>query len=70
MASIHAAPFLLAVLLGVLFGLLIWGVWGKRYKKVEYGSMGHRNDILLGLLVLAAFALGVFITYVVLNANT
>jgi hypothetical protein len=61
----QAIPVLLAILVGLLFGLLTWGFLRVRGREAGDASIGIRDDVLLGLLVLAAFSLGVFLTYMV-----
>jgi len=61
----QAIPVLLAILVGLLFGLLAWGLLRVRGGYAGETLVGVRDDVLLGLLVLAAFALGVFLTYMV-----
>jgi hypothetical protein len=77
MISAHAAPVLLALLVGILLSLLGWGAARQR---VLSHSESHENrdgqgplaagrdDLLMGLLVLAAFSLGVFLTYLFITA--
>ena len=62
----QAIPVLLAVLVGLLCGLLTWGLLRMRGREEGEPLAGARDDVLLGLLVLAAFALGVFLTYMVI----
>ena len=62
----HAITVLLAVLVGLLFGLLAWGVLRVRRNDAEKTSIEVRDGVLVGLLVLAAFALGVFVSYMVM----
>jgi hypothetical protein len=62
----QAIPVLLAILVGLLFGLLTWGLLRMRGREGGATLIGVRDDVLLGLLVLSAFALGVFLTYMVI----
>jgi hypothetical protein len=62
----QAIPVLLAILVGLLFGLLAWGLLRMRSREAEEVLIGAGDDLLAGLLVLAAFALGVFLTYMVI----
>ncbi len=55
MPSFQAAPFVLGILVGLVLGLLVYGLFRVRSSK--------EGDILVVLLALACFALGVFITY-------
>ncbi len=63
MLSILTVPILLGFVLSLLF-LLTFGLWRLSLTKLREGSDDRRNDILLWLLMLAAFALGIFVTYV------
>jgi hypothetical protein len=62
----HAIPVLLAILVGLLFGLLAWGFLRMQSREAGEALIEVRGDVLTGLLVLAAFALGVFLTYMVI----
>lgn len=62
----HAIAVLLAVLVGLLFGLLTWGLLQMRSYEAGEASIGGHDGVLVGLLVLAAFALGVFVSYMVI----
>jgi hypothetical protein len=61
---------LFSIIAGLLFGVIAWGVW--RIKGQDIGSdwTRPRDDVLLGLLVLAAFAIGVFLTYALLGPGS
>lgn len=66
----HAVPLLLITLIGLSLGLLAWGMWRTRgYDSNDALVESHGDVLLLGLLVLAAFTLGVFLTYVLLGPN-
>ena len=62
----HTIPVLLAILVGLLFALLAWGSLRPRGRKTGGALIGTSDGVLTGLLVLAAFALGVFLTYMVI----
>ena len=62
-------PILLGVLVGAVLGLVAWGLQHSQSHIVGDSVMGTRGDVLLGLIVLAAFALGVFLTYVLIGFN-
>jgi len=64
MTSVHAIPLLLSLLVGLLLGLIAWGLWQARRHKSSGALMGTRDDLLLGLLLLAGFAMVVFMTYI------
>jgi p-aminobenzoyl-glutamate transporter AbgT len=65
MVSLDFIPLLLLILIGLVLGWLGQGVVRSRNQEVG-NLMGTRDDMLLGLLVLAFFALGVFVAYVLL----
>ncbi len=69
MASVPVIPVLLSLLVGLVLGLVTWGVVRSRSHMLSDARLGARGDILLGLLVLAAFALGVFLTYALMGIN-
>ena len=63
-------PILLGVLVGAVLGLVVWGLQRSQSHVIGDSEMGIRGDVLLALLVLAAFALGVFLTYVLIGFNS
>ena len=69
MSSQNAIPILLSVLVGAVLSLVVWGLRRSRSHVVGDSVMETRDDVLVGLLVLAAFALGVFLTYVLIGFN-
>jgi hypothetical protein len=62
----QAIPVLLAVLTGLVFALLVWGFLRIRSHGPGETLAGTGDAMLTGLLLVAAFALGVFLTYVVI----
>lgn len=62
----QAIPVLLALLVGLLFGLLAWGFLRIRGHDRGETLIGTGDAVLTSLLLLAAFALGVFLTYMVI----
>ncbi len=69
MWSIHPIPLLLIILVGLLLGLVAWGFLRVRGRGDGDALMMLRDDVLLGLLALAAFTLGVFLAYILLGLN-
>ena len=65
----HAIPILLGILVGTVLTFVVWGLQSARSHILGDSVMGTRGDVLLGLLVLAAFAFGVFLTYVLIGFN-
>jgi len=61
----QAIPVLLAILVGLLFALLAWGFLRIRGQEAGETLIGTGDAVLTALLVLAAFVLGVFLTYIV-----
>ena len=62
----QAIPVLLAILVGLLFGLLAWGFLRMRNHETGTTLIEASDGVLAGLLVLATFALGVFLTYMII----
>ena len=56
-------PLLLAVLLGLLFGLLTWSILRSRNHNTGYNLEEARDPLIIGLLLLAALAMAVFLAY-------
>jgi hypothetical protein len=67
MSFADAAPLVLTIIVGLLFGLLSWEllrVW--RHAGPEAG-WETPDDVLVALLALAAFALGAFLTFLAIG---
>jgi hypothetical protein len=58
---------LLSLLAGFLAGLVAWGLWRVGARPIRITLMAMRDDIFLGLSILAALALGGFLTYALLG---
>ncbi len=57
-------PLVISILIGFLLGLVTLGLLRLRHSPTE-GSLPESGDgLLIGLLALAAFAMGIFLTYV------
>jgi len=67
MLSVQVVPLLLGVLVGLLLSLVAWGFFRSRRHKMSDALMEARGDVLVGFLVLAAFALGVFLIYILIG---
>jgi hypothetical protein len=63
----HGAPLLLALLVGLLLGLIVAGMLGNRAGAPYETPARPRGDMLSGMLVLGAFAMGAFVTYALLG---
>jgi len=58
---------LLSLMVGFLAGFVTWGFWRVGAQPILAALTAVRNDILLGLSVLAALALGGFLTFAFLG---
>jgi hypothetical protein len=58
---------LLSVLVSLMLGLVIWGFVRSRHHAGSEALLRSPDGLLLGLLALAAFAIGVFLTYLLLT---
>jgi hypothetical protein len=58
-----AIPALVGILVGLSLALVSWGFLRTQTHRSESPQVEARDNLLLGLLVLAAFGLGVFLTY-------
>jgi hypothetical protein len=68
MRSGQVIPFLLSLLVGLLLSFVGWGFWrSHRGQKLNGIASGMRDEVMLGLLVLAAFSLGIFLAYALLG---
>jgi len=67
MGSARAIPLLLSVLLGPLLGVLAWGFWRVRRRETGNAQIGSQDGLLVALSALAAIALGLFLTYLLLG---
>jgi len=67
MLPVHGVLLLLALLVGLLLGLVVAGLLRNRSGATGETSARARFDTLSGMLVLAVFAMGAFVTYVLLG---
>jgi len=66
MSSTSVVPLLMGVLVLALLVLASWGVWRYRSYRNSDVLMGSYDQMLIGLLILGAFALKVFLAYLLL----
>ena len=66
MSAVYVIPILLVVLIGLVLALVTWGL-NSQNERAGSLLMGARGDVLVWLLILAAFTLGIFITYVLMG---
>ena len=64
MRLLGAIPLVVSILVGFLLGLVTVGLLRLRHSPTEGNLPGSGDALLLGLLTLAAFAMGVFLMYV------
>jgi hypothetical protein len=57
-------PLVISILVGFLLGLVTVGLLRLRHSPTEGSLPGTSDALLLGLLTLAAIAMGVFLTYI------
>ncbi len=67
MSVMYVIPILLGVLIGWVLALLAGGLGRFQNQRVGSLLMRIRGDVLVWLLILAAFTLGVFVTYVLMG---
>jgi len=66
MLSMNAIPLLLGVVLGYLLGLVSWDFWKSRTSQSILIYFAQFDRMLFLFMLLSAFALGVFLTYLFL----
>lgn len=66
-ASVHTIPLLLSSLTGFLLGWIAWQLWRSQAPEVGESSAGMHKEMSLWLLIMAAFALGALVTYMLLS---
>jgi hypothetical protein len=67
MITIHPILFLLMVIVGLLAVLIVWGLWQTKNNPSDGTMPGVDGpNLQLWFFALALFALGVFITYVMI----
>ena len=63
MCSTKPMPYVLLVLVVFALALIVWGISRQRRHRNEGITPGRQDDLLVGALLLGAFACGVFLTY-------
>jgi hypothetical protein len=67
MSMVQVGPGLLGALVGVLLSVIAWNIWKTRDQAISSTLFDVQGNLLLWLLILAAFALGAFVTYLLLR---
>jgi hypothetical protein len=69
MASLRDILLALGILIAAMMGLTGWGFWRMRNSSPNQGVRAESDGLLLALLVLAAFFMGVFLSYALLGVK-
>lgn len=67
MWALGAVPLLLSIVLGLLLGVVAWGIMRIQAAGKDNTVSTWDDDLLIGLLVVGALASGVFLTYALLH---
>lgn len=67
MKFLGAIPLLISIVIGALLGLMTVGFLRLGHSPTEGNSLAASDRLLLGLWALAAFAMGVFLTFILLG---
>jgi hypothetical protein len=67
MQCVGTIPLILIVVITLLIGLLASELFRSRFRTANIALSGTHDDLFVGLLVLAAFAFGSFLTFVLLS---
>lgn len=65
--SRNSIPLLFSPIVGMLLGLGTWGWLRFRHRYGGSAITGDTDDLLIGLLVVAVFAVGSFMAYLLLG---
>ncbi len=60
-------PLLMGLLIGLLVSLIVGSWWSARAQPLNFAWLNAHDRVMVWLLVIAMFALGVFVAYVVLR---
>ncbi len=63
MSLLSVIPLLLALLIALLFSLVAWGAMQLRRRPAEDVPLASHDHVLIGFLIVAVFALGMFLLY-------
>jgi len=64
---VHTVPLLHSFMTGFLLAFLFWALWQSRSRVNSIGTSGqHEEFVSVVLLLCAAFAAGIFLTYTLL----
>jgi NADH:ubiquinone oxidoreductase subunit 4 (subunit M) len=66
-SAVYVIPILLVILTGLVLAVVTWGLWRSQNQRTDSLLIGRRGDVLVWLLILAAFTLGIFITYILMG---
>jgi hypothetical protein len=60
-------PLLIGLLIGLLVSLIVGSWWSARAQPLNLAWLNAHDRVMSGLLILAAFAVGMFIAFVLLR---
>jgi hypothetical protein len=63
----EAIPLLVGIVVGLLLGVIAWSMVKARQQTTNEPITDRQQQVLLGLLLVAMFGAGVFITYFLLR---
>lgn len=63
MSLVSVIPLLLALLVALLFSLAAWGAVQLRRKPADDVPLASQDHVLIGFLLVAVFALGMFLVF-------
>ena len=63
----QVVPLLIGLLIGLLVSLIVGGLWSARAHPLNFAWLNTHDRVMGWLLMLAMFALGMFVTYVLLR---
>jgi nitrate reductase gamma subunit len=69
MSFAHTVPILLGIMVGLLIMLVAWGLLRSQRPEMNLALIGTRDDMLVWLLILAAFILGASVAYFLLSMS-
>jgi hypothetical protein len=63
----EAIPLLMGIVVGLLLSVVVWSAVKARRQTTSDVIVDFQQQVLLGLLLVAVFAAGVFLTYLLLR---
>jgi uncharacterized protein YacL len=63
----EAIPLLVGIVVGLLLSVIAWSVVKTRREPASETTVDVQQQVLLGLLLVAVFGAGIFVTYLLLR---